>query len=176
MAVIIVGNEKNFAALRSRLFSGRVSTAVVHDVTEAIAAANPHADLDALTPGTVLTIPDHPRINVSGNLSLDDTTKQALAGIAEESGAVLDQLVATSHGVDRDDASERNALSKAFTGSQLNANVVGRITDKDLTNDMKALRKAVTDEEKTAQARAAALEQASSAWSADLKTLQGLLD
>ena len=45
-----------------------------------------------------------------------------------------------------------------------------------MTDDMKALRKAVTDEEKTSQARAAALQQASSAWSADLKTLQGLLD
>ena len=175
MAVIIVGNEKNFAGLRSRLFTGRVSTAVVHDVTEAIAAANPHADLNALTPGTVLTIPDLPKVNVSGNLSLDATTKEALARIAEQSGNVLEQLVATSHGVDRDDASERNALSSAFSGAQLNANVVGRVTDKDLVNDLKALRKAVSDEEKTAQARAAALQEASSAWSADLKTLQGML-
>ena len=101
--------------------------------------------------------------------------RSVLARIAAESGAALEQLVATSHGVDRDDASERNALSKAFTGSQLNASVVGRITDKDLTNDVKALRKAVTDEEKTAQVRAAALQEASSAWSADLKSLQGLL-
>jgi len=176
MAVIIVGNEKNFAALRSRLFTGRVSTAVVHDVTEAIAAANPHADLSALTPGTVLTIPDLPKVNVTGDLSLDDATKAALARIADDSNAVLEQLVATSHGVDRDDASERNALSSVFSGSSLNTNVVGRISDKDLVNDIKALRKAVTDEEKTAQANAAALQQTSSAWSADLKTLQGMLD
>ena len=175
MAVIIVGNEKNFAALRSRLFSGRVSTAVVRDVTEAIAAANPHVDLGALTPGTVLTIPDLPKVNVSGNLSLDDTTKQALARIADEAAGTLEQLVATSHGVDRDDASERNALSSVFSGTQINTNVIGRVGDKDLVTDIKALRKSVADEEKAAQARAAALEQASSGWSADLKTLQGLL-
>jgi hypothetical protein len=174
MAVIIVGNEKNFAALRSRLFTGRVSTAVVHDVTEAIAAANPHADLNKLEPGTVLTIPDVPRVNVAGDISLDDATKAALAQIATEGNDLLDQLVATSHGVDRDDASERDALNKAISGTQINA-INSRINDVNVANDMKALKKSITDEQQASQARAAALTQASNGWSADLKTLQGLI-
>jgi hypothetical protein len=175
MAVIIVGNEKNFAALRPRLFSGRVSAAVVHDVTQAVAAANPNVDLNKLEPGTVLTIPDHPRVNVEGDISLDDATKAALAQVAEEAGNTLDQLVATSHGVDRDDASERDALNKAIGGTQINA-ISSRIDDKNVANDMKALKKAITDEQQASQARAAALTDASSAWSADLKALQGMLD
>jgi len=146
----------------------------VHDVTEAIAAANPHADLNALTPGTVLTIPDLPRVNVAGDISLDDATKAALAQVAEEAGNTLDQLVATSHGVDRDDASERDDLNKAINGTQINA-ILSRVDDKNLANDMKALKKAVTDEQQASVARAAALTETSSAWSADLKTLQGML-
>ena len=50
MPVIIVGTEKNFAALRPRLFSGKVSNATLREVTEAVAAANPHADLRRSSP------------------------------------------------------------------------------------------------------------------------------
>ena len=64
MPVIIVGNEKNFTALRSRIFSGRVPTAAAQEVSDAIAAANPHVDLNKLEPGTVLTVPDLPHVKV----------------------------------------------------------------------------------------------------------------
>ena len=74
MPVLIVGKEKNFAALRPRLFSGPISTAAAREVSEAIAAANPDADLSALQPGTILTVPDSPHLSVRGDVSLDDTT------------------------------------------------------------------------------------------------------
>ena len=110
MPVIIVGNEKNFTALRSRIFSGRVPTAAAQEVSDAIAAANPHVDLNKLEPGTVLTVPDLPHVKVAGDLSLDDTTKQVLAGIAQSGADALADIVAAAKSADRDAAAERKQL------------------------------------------------------------------
>ena len=41
MPVIIVGTEKNFTELRSRLFTGRVSGAKLQEVTDAVARGEP---------------------------------------------------------------------------------------------------------------------------------------
>jgi hypothetical protein len=172
MPVIIVGNEKNFTALRSRLFSGRVSTAAAKEVSEAIAAANPHVDLNKLEPGTVLTVPDVPHVKVSGDLSLDDTTKQVLAGIAQSGADALDDIVTAARAADRDAAAERKQLTATLGSTELGA-AGGR--NKDIADDVKAVQKAVADEEKAAKDRTAALQQASDAWNAELKTLQGLL-
>src|SRR2546426_12797247 len=104
MAVIVVGTEKNFAALRPRLFSGKVSAAAVKETTEALAAANPDVDLQALQPGTILTVPDLPHVSVKGDVSLDDTTKQMLEGLANAGASALDELVATARKTERDAA------------------------------------------------------------------------
>jgi hypothetical protein len=172
MPVIIVGNEKNFTALRSRIFSGRVPTAAAQEVSDAIAAANPHVDLNKLEPGTVLTVPDLPHVKVAGDLSLDDTTKQVLAGIAQSSADALADIVATAKSADRDAAAERKQLTGTLSSTELGG-IAGR--NKDLADDVKAVQKAVADEEKASKDRATALQQASDAWNAELKTLQGLI-
>jgi hypothetical protein len=172
MPVIIVGNEKNFTALRSRIFSGRVSTAAAQEVSAAIAAANPHVDLNKLEPGTVLTVPDLPSVKVSGDLSLDDTTKQVLQGIAQAGSDALDDIVAAARSAERDAAAERKQLTATLSSTELGG-AAGR--NKDLGDDVKAVQKAVSDEEKAAKDRTAALQQASDTWNAELKTLQGLL-
>jgi hypothetical protein len=172
MPVIIVGNEKNFTALRSRIFSGRVSTTAVKEVSEAIAAANPHVDLDELQPGTVLTVPDLPHVKVSGDVSLDDTSKEVLAGIAQAAADTLDELAGAARSADRDAAAERKQLTAILSSNDLAA-AIGR--NKDLGDDVKAVQRAVADEEKAAKDGQAALQEAATAWNAELKTLQGLL-
>jgi len=172
MPVIIVGNEKNFAALRSRIFSGRVPSAAAREVTEAIAAANPHADLEKLEPGTVLTIPDVPHVKVSGELSLDDTSKQVLAGIAQASTDALEDILAAARAAEKNAATERRELTAALGAKELDD---AAKQDKDLDSDVKAVRKAVDDEEKLAKTRLAALQEASKQWTAELKSLEGLL-
>jgi hypothetical protein len=172
MPVIIVGNEKNFTALRSRIFSGRVPTAAAQEVSDAIAAANPHVDLNKLEPGTVLTVPDLPHVKVAGDLSLDDTTKQVLEGIAQSSADALADIVAAAKSADRDAAAERKQLTGTLSSTELGG-IAGR--SKDLADDVKAVQKAVADEEKASKDRATALQQASDAWNAELKTLQGLI-
>ena len=172
MPVIIVGNEKNFTALRSRIFSGRVPTAAAQEVSDAIAAANPHVDLNKLEPGTVLTVPDLPHVKVAGDLSLDDTTKQVLEGIAQSSADALADIVAAAKSADRDAAAERKQLTATLSSTDL-GRAAGQ--NKDLGDDIKAVQKAVADEEKASKDRATALQQASDAWNAELKTLQGLI-
>jgi predicted nucleic acid-binding Zn-ribbon protein len=172
MAVIIVGTEKNFAALRPRLFSGKVSTSAVKETTEALAAANPDVDLQALQPGTILTVPDLPHVSVKGDVSLDDTTKQMLEGLANAGASALDELVATARTVERDAAAERKQLAAALSAKELDAAVR---TDKTLGADLKAAQSAVDDAEQQARARATALDEARADWSKELKALQGLL-
>ena len=172
MPVIIVGNEKNFTALRSRIFSGRVPTAAAQEVSDAIAAANPHVDLNKLEPGTVLTVPDLPHVKVAGDLSLDDTTKQVLEGIAQSSTDALADIVAAAKSADRDAAAERKQLTATLSSTDLGG-AAGK--NKDVGDDIKAVQKAVADEEKASKDRATALQQASDAWNAELKTLQGLI-
>src|SRR5262249_18444460 len=132
----------------------------------------PHVDLNKLEPGTVLTVPDLPSVKVSGDLSLDDTTKQILAGIAQAGADALGDVVAAAKSAERDAAAERKQLTATLSSTEL-VGVAGR--NKDLGDTVKGVQKAVADEEKAAKDRTTALQQASNAWNAELKTLQGLL-
>jgi hypothetical protein len=172
MPVIIVGNEKNFAALRPRIFSGRVSNATVGEVSDAIAAANPHADLKALQPGTILTVPDSPHVSVRGDVSIDEATKETLAGIAEQGASALEQLVAVSRGLEREATAERKRLIAALSAKELDA---AARKDKALASDLKDVQQAMKDEEAAAKQRQTGLQDASKSWNAELDALKGLL-
>ena len=172
MPVIVVGAEKNLAALRSRLFSGRVSNHVVHDVTEAIAAANPHVDLKALQPGTVLTVPDHPRVAVQGDLSVDEASRQALDGVTQAGIQALEQLSATAKSRAREAAAEGKALARLLSGRDLAAELR---KDRELAADVGAVREAAAAEDANAKQRAAAFEEARSEWTRELNALSKLV-
>ena len=173
MPVIIVGAEKNFAALRPRVFSGKVSNEAVREVTDAVAAANQHADLKALEPGTVLTIPDHPRVSTRGDLSLDDsTTKQVLEGISNAGANALEQLTATARTTESTAAAERKRFAKVLEAKELDS--AGR-KDKLLAADLKTAAEGIAGEEDAAKQRAAALDEARTAWNAELKKLKSML-
>jgi hypothetical protein len=172
MPVIIVGTEKNFAALRTRLFSGRVSNAKLQEVTEAVAEANPHVDLNSLKPGTVLTIPDSPHLSVSGDISLDDSTKELVDAVANAGAGALEELVAAARVAERNAAAERKQLVATLARSEL-----GEAAKKDtaLTDDLKAVKKAVDDDEAEAKQHTAALQEAATSWKSELESLKGLL-
>jgi hypothetical protein len=169
MPVIIVGDEKNFAALRPRLFRGRVSNKVVHEVTEAMAAANPHADLKALERGTVLMVPDDARVSVQGDLSLDRTSRQALRNVAQAGIEALEQLAATAESSAREAAADGKRLSKLLSTRELAA--AGR-KDKALANDLQAARDATAAEGADAKKRTAAFHQARAEWTKELDELK----
>jgi len=173
MPLIVVGNEKNFTALRSRLFKGAsVSTKVAREISDAVAAANPGVDLQKLEPGTVLEVPDHPKVRVSGDISLDTTTKEVLNGLANQGTQALAELVVRARGLERDGAVERKRLAAVLAGKDLTD---AASKDQSLAADIDAVGKAVDAEEAAAQARAAALDAAQAEWNAELKSLQGFV-
>ena len=171
MPVLVVGSEQNFTALRPRLFAARVSSAAARELKEAVAAANPEVDLDDLQPGTVLTIPDAPRLSLRGELSLDETPKQALAAVASAGTRALEELAAAAQAAEREGSAERKRLGAALGSSEVEAAIR---QDPDLKADVDATRAALDGEEADAKERAAALKRAQAEWTKEMASLREL--
>jgi hypothetical protein len=173
MTVIVVGNEKNFAALRPRLFSGSVSSKTAGQVSAAIQQANPHADLKKLQPGTVLTIPDDlPHLTVHGDVSLDDRSKHAIVGIVNVGTETLTQLTNAAESSAGDAAAARKQLAQTLAGQQLGD---AAKADPAIAASLKAAQDAIAAADADAQARADALSHAQAEWSAELTALKTTL-
>lgn len=172
MPVLVVGTEKNFAALRPRLFTGRVSTRDAREVAAAIREANPDVNLDRLTPGTVLTIPEGAGARVGRELSLDQSVPEALEELASEARTLLDELVAAAKAREREDAAERRLLAKALRSKEVQAAMRGEPA---LKRDVEAVRKAVDDEAATSEDRLARVDGARTEWFAELDSLRALV-
>jgi len=172
MPVIVVGTEKNFAALRPRLISGNVSAAAAREIAAAVRAANPHADLDRLEPGTILSVPDDlPHVSMRGEVSLDDTTRVAIEGLRNAGAAALEDIVAAARTREREAATERKLLAASLEDKDV---VAAARKDKALGADVKAAGQAIADEGKEAKRRAAAIKKAQADWSAELAALKAI--
>lgn len=172
MPIIVVGQEKNFAALRPRLFATKVSNQVAGRVAAEIREANPHVNLDRLTPGTVLNVPAAPSVRVRGELSLDETTRGAVEGVANLGKSLLADLVGTAETREAEARSERRAVLKALDGVGAGA---GRARDRDLAKNLESARKALAEEDDRAKERSATLKRAQGEWSAALDELKARL-
>jgi hypothetical protein len=172
MAIVVVGAEKNFAALRPRLFSGRVSNQAAGRVADALREANPHVDLDALTPGTVLTVPDLPEVSIRGGLSFDEITTRGIDVVFAHAADTLRHLVETADRRLGEDAAERKVLVRSMGAREVKA---AETEDSALADDVAATRRAVAEEEALAKDRAAWLERAQAEWGAQLDELRSVL-
>jgi hypothetical protein len=173
MALLVVGTEKNFAGLRSRLFEGRVSPKVAARVAAAVQAANPHADLDRLTPGTVLTIPDEPKVRIRGELSWGETAKVAIGEIAQGAQLMLEEVVTIAKVREREDAAERKAILTALGSRELRA---AMREDPEFGSDVDVAFAALEKEGSSATERAAALKGAQADWSSEIDLLSEQLE
>jgi hypothetical protein len=173
MPVLVVGTEKNFAALRRRLFAGRVSTTVAGRVGEAIREANPHADLDALEPGTILTVPDVSGIRLrEGELSFDESATGAVEQGKATVTQSLDELTAAARSREAEDAAERKRLERSLRRSEV---VEAARRDDALAADLESAKRAVEEDDAVAKGRAAALRQAREEWLTELEALQAAM-
>jgi hypothetical protein len=77
--MIVVGTEKNFAALRPRLFEGKVSSKAAGEVSAAIRRPTARRPEEARA-GTVLRSRTTCLVSVRG-VSLDDPSKHAATGL-----------------------------------------------------------------------------------------------
>jgi hypothetical protein len=165
MPILVVGTETNLEGLHSRLFATKPSGAAAKRVAEAMRAANPGVDLDALRPGTVLTVPDLPEVALRGDLSLDSGTRDAADAILANAKEMLGGLVDMADRVRRDATVERRRVAKTMDGREVQA---AAAEDKDLAADLDETRKAMDEEEAGAKARAASLKKAQDSWTKEL--------
>jgi hypothetical protein len=169
MPIIVVGTEKTFADLAARLFKGKVSDQDKRAVADAIVEANPRVNLEALTPGTVLTVPDVPEVQTRGPLSLDDATTSSIDVLAEAVGGTLDQLVA---GAAAEEAAQRDERARAIDAMKAIDDMPERPKDRRLAKDVASARAALEEEDGLARERATTLKRAQSEWAAGIAELK----
>jgi len=173
MPVIVVGTEKNFAALRSRLFTRSVSSKVAGEVSAALQAANPHADLKTLAPGTVLFVPDDlPHVSVTGDLSLSGGATSGAADVLAAAEAAAEELVTAVKGRVRASAAARKQLTAAISRDQIAA---ATKRDKAIAAAVDATEEALREAEAADKESAVAVGETQSAWAAELEALKSVL-
>jgi hypothetical protein len=172
MPVLVVGSEKNITALHPRLFAGRTSRSDIAVAAEAIRAANPHADLDRLTPGTVLSIPEDVGARTEGDLLLDQTVDEGLDALAANGRELLDHLIDQARARERESGAEHRSVAKTLRSKELTA---AMRKQPGLRKDVEAARKAVDDEEAATKERASQLAGMRDEWLAELASLQELI-
>lgn len=170
MPVIVVGTEKNFAALRSRLFTRSVSSKTAGEVSAALQAANPAADLKALAPGTVLFVPDDlPHVSVTGDLSVSGGATSGVADVLAAAEAATEELVAAVKSRVRGSAAARKQLTAALSRDEI---TVAAKRDKAIGASLDAAQQALAAADAADKESAAAVGQAQSAWAAELEALR----
>jgi hypothetical protein len=173
MSVLIVGSEKNFAALRPRLFTGAVASKVAGTVSAAIAAANPGVDLGKLVPGTVLEIPgDLPSVSVNEAVALDPGSRQAIAAILDAGLASVAGLAAAAKAQQQADAAARKPVLAALGSSALRT--LGQ-KDASLGPRITAARGALAAAAAADKESQVALARAQAQWQEELKALEALV-
>jgi hypothetical protein len=171
MPTIVVGTEKNFTALRPVLFEGRVSTAVVGEAKEAVRDANPHADLEKLVPGTVLTVPENlPGVAVDPQpaVKVGAGSTEPVRALPSHGRLELDAIAEAAKTRETATRAGRKQVAKAFDSPAL-ATAMKR--DKKLAADVEAARTALAEEEGRVKERAAELKKAQAEWAAGLDAL-----
>ena len=172
MAVLVVGSEKNFAAVRARVATGTVSGAAAKRIAEAFRMANPGVDLDKLQPGTILVVPDLPELKARGNITLDDGVMKAADFALANATEALDGLVETAARQRREAGVERRRIAKAMDAGEVRE-IADRIPG--LLEDLEMARRALEADEAVEKEHAAALKKAQGQWTEDLKAFRELL-
>ncbi|HWC85646.1 MAG TPA: hypothetical protein VG388_03840 [Solirubrobacteraceae bacterium] len=174
MSVLIVGNEKNFAALRPRLFTGSLSSKAAGQVSAAIEAANPGVDLGRLVPGTVLDIPDDlPAVSGTEAVAFDPASRQAIAAILDAGAATIDGLAAVAKAQQEADAAARKPVAAALGSAALRTL---RRKDASLGPRITAAQKALAAADAADQERQVALAGAQAQWQEELGALSALVE
>jgi len=173
MPTIVVGSEKNFTALRPVLFGGRVSTAVAKEAKVTLREANPHADLDKLQPGTVLTVPEGlPGVAARPAPLLAAGSTDAVGALSSRGKLELDGLSVAAKAREASTRTERKQLAKALESKAV---VAAAKRDKQLAADLSAARETLEQEDARAKERKAELKKAQAEWAAGLDSLAELL-
>jgi hypothetical protein len=172
MAVLVVGSEKSFAAVRARVATGTVSGAAAKRIADAFRKANPGVDLDQLQPGTILVVPDLPELTPRGNITLDDGVMQAADLALASATEALDGLVETAARQRREAGVERRRVAKAMDAGELRE-IADRIPG--LLEDLEVVRRGLEAGDAADKEHTGALKKAQGQWAEDLQAFRKLL-
>jgi hypothetical protein len=167
--LVIDKTTKNLAGLKTVLLNANLDNAQAASAIESLQALNPGLDLDKLTAGTAVLVPDLPAFNASSSASasgapLDDLQKlvtQALDGVAADLKA----------------GNATRAAERADVVATMKTDAVRRILagDADLKQLAADATKALTEEQQQADQAEQSLAAASAAALAKLKEISKLL-
>jgi len=171
MAVIVVGTETSLQELEGRLFKRGASAATRERLRKAIRDENPDVDFDHLRRGQVLKLPRSPDLRADGDLSLDDSVKEAIGVVRERLKADLEDL-----GTAAQERLTNDAAARAVTAKQLDSAEVRAAAAQD-DAVMAAVNSAAEGLDEDAAAddrRQAVVKQAIAEWENELDALQRL--
>jgi hypothetical protein len=111
MRTFIVGEDTKLQSVSDKLLLANLSNVRREAALKALQRLNPHADLNGLTPGTVLFVPDTPGFKVTASDSATDAPLAALQQLLESAVRIaLDDTVAGN----RERLAEQDGIAKAF--------------------------------------------------------------
>ena len=170
MERLIVGTEKNLKQLESRLFRTRMSKQATAAARTALEEANPHLDLDRLTPGAVIKVPDEHDFSVQGDAVIEDVT--TIGAIAELFSAAIEESSASSTQLLKDAKAQRTKVSRL-----LRSKTVAKAAKEDpqLAIEVERVQAAVKAQEQLDKTRGAAAKKAFRQWAEDLDEARTLL-
>ena len=165
MPILVVGKEKNLAAVAARVLTARASKTAHADAINALRAANPGIDHDRLRPGTVLVVPD-----VSGaRVNIDGAHRGTVADLTEQVKAALDGLADAVDAHTERDATSRERTLRAIGAADLKR-AAGR--DPQLRARLAELGRTVKADAKSATAEAETLRATLRDWTAAVEAVR----
>jgi len=168
MPLIVVEQEENAAALVARLLRARTSKSAAERAVSALRESNPGLDLDRLTPGTIVVVPELK----GARASVGDLAGPAAAGVVDPLKA---SLTALSDGARA--ALETDRAQRAETAGVFDAEEVRQAAERDpvLRDVLEALRRTLGEDDERAVRSTDALLAEIDGWNQDLDRLGRLL-
>ncbi len=162
MAIILVDNEKDLAAVAARVLTARASKTAHADAVAALRRANPGVDVEKLRPGTVLVVPEL----TGGRVAVDGAHEGTLADITARVRDALGELAAAFEEHAAADAADREHTARTLAATELK-----RAASRDPD-----LRARLSELNKTLKAEAKAADGETERWHASIEQWDAALD
>jgi hypothetical protein len=174
MPKLVIGSEKSVADVVKRAYPGKMSAAAAKRVAAAVEKANPETDLERLSRGTILTVPDVPDAprRPSKEVLFEDSAASAAEGLRNVLTSGVDELIAIASREESAATKERAQIMRAFDSDEIRS---AMDDDERLADDLKAVYASLEEQEAGAEQRLAAINRLGAQWAGQLDVLKKML-
>jgi hypothetical protein len=167
MAIIVVGKEKDLAAVAARVLTARASKTAHADAIAALRTANPGIEEAHLRPGTVLVVPDVE----GGRVNVDGAHQGSTAELTDRVRGALEDLAAAFERHTAEDADARERSARTLAAADLK-----RVATRDpqLRARLAELNKTLKADAKTADGEAEQWRESIESWTGALDAIRPL--